>query len=92
MKAHLMHRQRDFDLSQSLPSNKESLTQDLELSTLFNAMARGDKFLLQVAQQAVLSGLQDEPEVDTILYRQAVLEDCLRYYPSVNPCRRTRNR
>jgi hypothetical protein len=83
MKAHLMHRQRDFDLSQSLPSNKESLTQDLELSTLFNAMARGDKFLLQVAQQAVLSGLQDEPEVDTILYRQAVLEDCLRYYPIV---------
>ena len=39
-------------------------------------MAGGDEFLLPVAQQAVLSGLRND--VETILYRQEVLKDCLR--------------
>ncbi len=76
MKAHLMYRDCDFDLQQKLPPNAQALTQDLELNTLFGAMARGDEFLLQVAKQAVLSGLQDD--LETILYRQDVLRDCLR--------------
>lgn len=76
MKAHLMYRDHDFDLQQKLPSNEQALTQDLELNTLFSAMARGDEFLLQVAKQAVLSGLRDD--LETILYRQDVLRDCLR--------------
>ena len=41
---------------------------------LFNAMALGDKFLLEVAKKAVLSSLTD---LDTILYRQDILRDCL---------------
>lgn len=81
MKAHLMYRDGDFDLQQKLPSNEPALTQDLELNTLFNAMARGDEFLLQVAKQAVLSGLREDPE--TILYRQDVLKDCLNNYSVV---------
>lgn len=76
MKAQLMFRDRDFDLQQKLPTNEPALTQDLELNTLFRAMAGGDEFLFQVAKQAVLSGLQDN--LKTILYRQAVLKDCLR--------------
>jgi hypothetical protein len=86
-----MYRDRDFDPEQTLPAvhfyqaakvkpkllpNEEALTQDLELNTLFEAMAGGDKFFFQVARRAILSGLQTDSE--TILYRQAVLKDCLR--------------
>jgi hypothetical protein len=74
MKAFLMYRDRDFDLQRELPPNEQALTQDLELNTLFNAMALGDEFLLEVAKTAVLTGLND---VDTILYRQNILKDCL---------------
>ncbi len=76
MKAHLLYRKRDFDLQQKLPANEPALMQDLELDTLFHAMAGGDEFLFQVAKQAVLSGLQDD--LETIIYRQAVFKDCLR--------------
>ena len=69
-----MYRDRDFGLNLHLPSNRADLTKDLELDTLFGAMAAGDQFLLEVAQTAVLAGLR-EPEA--ILYRQHALRDCL---------------
>jgi DNA mismatch repair ATPase MutS len=72
---------RDSDASPKLLSNEETLMQDLELNTLFNAMASEDKFLFQAAKQAILAGL--ESDVETILYRQAVLKDCLRNYSAV---------
>ena len=74
MKAHLLYRDRDFDPQAAQPPHEAALTQDLELNTLFDAMAAGDKFLLEVARKAVLTSL-DEP--DAILYRQQVLADCL---------------
>ena len=74
MKAFLMYRDHDFDLKQTLPSHEQALTQDLELNTLFNAMALGDEFLSEVAKKAVLFSLND---LDTILYRQNILRDCL---------------
>jgi len=74
VKAFLMYKGRDFDLKEDLPPNVAALTQDLELDTLFDAMAVGDKFLLEVAKKAVLTSL-DEPEA--ILYRQRILADCL---------------
>lgn len=74
MKAFLMYRDRDFDLKQNLPPNRADLTQDLELTTLFGAMAAGDAFLLDVATKAVLLSLR---EPDEILYRQHILADCL---------------
>jgi DNA mismatch repair ATPase MutS len=76
MKAFLMYKDRDFDLQQKLPWNEQALTQDLELTTLLDAMALGDKFLLDVAKSAVLSATANE--LDTILYRQAILRDCLK--------------
>ncbi len=76
MKALLMYRDRDFDLQQTLPWNAEALIQDLELGTLFGAMAIGDKFLVDVAQKAVLFGLHTD--LDTIRYRQDILKDCLK--------------
>jgi DNA mismatch repair ATPase MutS len=76
MKAFLMYRDRDFDLQASLPSNASALIQDLELKTLFDAMARGDKFLDEVAKKAVLSSLTNPEE---IAYRQQILRDCLEH-------------
>jgi hypothetical protein len=74
MKAFLMHPDQDFDLQRELPSHQAALAQDLELDTLFDAMAGGDQFLYEVAQRAVLSSLKN-PEA--IIYRQQVLTDCL---------------
>ncbi|HQT97914.1 MAG TPA: DNA mismatch repair protein MutS, partial [Thermodesulfobacteriota bacterium] len=74
MKVFLMHKERDFDPEEGLPPNAAALTQDLELDMLFDAMAAGDKFLLEVAKKAVFASL-DEPEA--ILYRQRILADCL---------------
>jgi len=75
MKPLLMYKAQDFDLQRTLPWNEAALTQDLELNTLFNAMSLGDKFLFEVAKQAVLSGTSD---LDTILYRHHILKDCLK--------------
>ena len=56
--------------------NDAVLTQDLELETLWHAMADGDEFLFETAKRGVLSGLTDP---DAIVYRQQVLRDCLEH-------------
>jgi len=76
MKVFLMHRDRDLDLLQSSPDNADDLVRDLEVDTLLDAMAAGDGFLREVAGKVVLAGLTDPEE---ILYRQAVLADCIAY-------------
>ena len=75
MKVFLLHRDRDFDMQRQLPSHEPELTQDLELGVMLGAMARGDGFLFEVARRAVLSG---ENDLDTLRYRQAILQDCLK--------------
>ena len=75
MKAFLLYRDRDFDLQRPLPPNAPALIQDLELHTLFNAMALGDKFVFDVAQKVTLNSSID---LDAIHYRQDVLRDCLK--------------
>lgn len=74
MNAHILYRDRDFNLEGGLPCNEEELVQDLELNTLFESMSLGDDFLFRVARKAVLSSL-DDPE--DIRYRQEVLKDCI---------------
>jgi DNA mismatch repair ATPase MutS len=74
MKVHLMYKDRDFDLKASAPALEADLVQDLELSTLFGAMAAGDAFLQEVAHKAVLTSLK-QPEA--IRYRQQILADCV---------------
>ncbi|MGH3003326.1 MAG: MutS-related protein [Gaiellaceae bacterium] len=76
MKAYLMHRDRDVDLEGPLPENAAALEQDLELATLFDAMAQGDDDLRRLAERALLFPLA-EPQA--IVYRQEVLADCLRH-------------
>ena len=75
MKAFLMYQDRDFDPTLPLPVNEEDLIQDLELNTLFNAMAQGDQFIFNIVQNAILTSLND-PSV--IRYRQDILKDCLK--------------
>ena len=75
-----MYRDRDFDLERDLPWNEAALTQDLELDVLFDAMAQGDPFLFRVAKTAVLTAVEND--LDTIRYRQDILQDCLNH-PSV---------
>jgi DNA mismatch repair ATPase MutS len=75
MKVFLMYRDRDFDPEEEPPPGASDLVQDLELETLFRAMAGGDPFLFEVARRAVLSSLGDPPAV---LYRQAILKDCIK--------------
>jgi hypothetical protein len=74
MKAYLLYQKRDFNFSADLPPNHLDLIQDLELTTLLEAMALGDKFLSEVSARVVLTSL-DDPEA--ILYRQQILEDCI---------------
>jgi DNA mismatch repair ATPase MutS len=81
MNARLMYRDRDFDGEEPLPAHGETLTQDLDLNTVWSAMAQGDEFAFKVARQAALTALRHDP--DTILYRQAVLRDCLKNYATV---------
>jgi DNA mismatch repair ATPase MutS len=52
------------------------LARDLELETLWQAMAAGDDFLYETAKRVTLSSLAD-PEA--IRYRQRVLADCLEH-------------
>lgn len=74
MKAFLLYQARDFDFGADLPPGHEELIQDLELTTLLQAMAAGDKFLFEVSRAVLLTCLH-EPEA--IRYRQRVLADCL---------------
>lgn len=73
MRAFLMHKDRYLDVEQELPSNCQSLAQDLELETLFNAMAAGDDYFYNVARQVIFASLTDQ---ETIVYRQEILRDC----------------
>jgi hypothetical protein len=74
VKVRLMYADRDFDPGAALPVNEADLAADLELGVLLEAMAGGDKFLLAIAGQGLLSGLGSPAE---ITYRQHVLADCV---------------
>ncbi|MGH3255696.1 MAG: MutS-related protein [Streptosporangiaceae bacterium] len=74
MKVYLLYQDRDFDFGADLPVGHQDLIQDLELTTLLQAMAAGDKFLYGVAAKVLLACVQDP---DAIRYRQQVLADCL---------------
>ena len=75
MKAFLMHRGRNFDVHADLPTNLADLLQDLELETLVRTMSAEDDFLAKITRSALLQASRSD--VETVLYRQAVLKDCL---------------
>lgn len=77
MRVRLLHRDRDADLQRPLPWNAEALVKDLGLDVLFHAMAKNDGFILDVARRVVMSGAGNE--IETIRYRQGILQDCLNH-------------
>lgn len=79
MKVFLLFKNNDFIEKHTCLRNGSELTQDLELDTLCHAMAQGDEFVFKISKKALLTGLTD---VETILYRQHVLKDCLNH-PSI---------
>ncbi len=58
------------------PWNAEALIRDLELDTLFSAMAGNDDLIFEVAKRVILNGTN--MDLETIRYRQDVLQDCLK--------------
>ncbi|MBN2077310.1 MAG: hypothetical protein JW762_17320 [Dehalococcoidales bacterium] len=76
MNVYLMYSDRDFNLEQDPPWNGPDLIQDLQLGPVLNAMSDGDEFLYRVAQSALLSSIANRSDV--ILYRQAILDDCMK--------------
>jgi len=68
MNAHLLYCDDDFNFTADLPPNHENLVQDLELTTLLDAMALGDRFLFDVSKRVILASLDDPAAV---AYRQA---------------------
>jgi len=74
MKAHLMFRDRDLDLTAQPAAGAEDLVQDLSLESIFAAMSGGDPYLRDVAQRVLLGGLE---ETAAIRYRQSILADCI---------------
>ena len=76
MNVFLLYKKEDFELQQELSWNEQALTQDLELKTLFDAMALKDDFLFEMVRKVILCSTNIETE--TILYRQEILKDCLK--------------
>ena len=74
MKAHLLFEDRDFDFSAQPGPFDEDLVTDLGLGILLRTMAQGDRFVLDVSRRVLLRSLTDPAQV---LYRQAVLRDCI---------------
>jgi DNA mismatch repair ATPase MutS len=80
VRAHLLYADRDFNIAAALPPNATALSQDLALDVLYEAMAAGDPFLLDVARKVVLSSVTD---LEAIRHRQDALRDCLAHRATV---------
>ena len=75
MKPHLLYPDRDFDFVGDLPPGSKDLVRDLELDTVLDAMAGGDSQVRNVCTRVLLDRQAVTPDV--VLYRQAVLADCV---------------
>ena len=74
MKVRLLRPDRGVSLDEPLPPHAETLAEDLELATILDAMARGDRSLRDTVRAVLVADHQD---IQTIRHRQAVLKDAL---------------
>ena len=78
MKTLLMHPDRSFDATPPPPDDPMPFEKDIELDVLLDVAAREDRFLREIMSAAFAHAWTNDAA--TILYRQAILQDCL-----VNP-------
>lgn len=77
MKVRLLHPDRDDNLSPTTSlAMREVIEADLELPTVYRAMAAGDSYLLDVARNVLTASLTD---LYVIEYRQDALADCMEH-------------
>ena len=81
MKVFLLHKTDQLNPDRKSPGNENELIQDLGLTILFDTMASGDKFLLDVCRKTILSFFKTD--IETITYRQEILKDCLNNHNTV---------
>ncbi|MGC9168069.1 MAG: MutS-related protein [Desulfurella sp.] len=74
MQVYLMFKDKKFDYKESLPSYVEDLIIDLGLDIIFSKASEGDEFIQEVIKHGILQSLND---IQTIIYRQEVLKDCI---------------
>ncbi|HTZ61787.1 MAG TPA: DNA mismatch repair protein MutS [Thermoplasmata archaeon] len=72
MKTLLLHPERAWDREAPLPATADDLVRDLALDPLFDAMARADPFVRDVARRAVL---HSEVDPSVITWRLDAVED-----------------
>jgi MutS domain V len=68
------YQSQGFDWQKGLPWNAAALEADLGLGPVLDAMAHGDDGVFVVSRKVLLA---DAGDLDTIRYRQAILQDCL---------------
>jgi hypothetical protein len=71
------YRPEGFDPRAGLPWNADDLLSDLGLLPLLEAMAKEDDWIFEVSRRVLLEGTSGD--LNTIRYRQAVLQDCLEH-------------
>lgn len=77
MKPHLLYSDQDFNIKAAMPWNTVVLSKDLELQVLFDCMSVGDELLAEVVPGVFHSSVENN--ITTILYRQAILKDCISF-------------
>jgi len=76
MKSFLLFADHDVDLEQKLVAFADDLHDDLGLDAVFQTMAGEDEFFADMARKVMLCAAKTD--VKTILYRQQILQDCLK--------------
>lgn len=80
MKPYLLYENYENAAQKKLPNANELIT-DLNLDVIFKAMAMNDSFLYTTVKTVALNSLTD---VESIIYRQNVLKDCLNNNSTIN--------
>lgn len=76
MKVWLLFENSEYGVKQAM-MNRNEVIKDLNLDIIFKFMARNDKYIYQTARSVMTDCVTNQA---TVLYRQRILEDCLKNY------------